>query len=135
MTRRTSIALRSALAATVGTVCLLASTGSNAGVYAHRSHVTGRPTLLPRYYGGGYDTGGYYGAYASGTYPGGYDGSYVNRSYVTGRPTLLPRYYGGYDTGGYDDAYAAVGYPDGYYGGYVNPFRSYRGGPKSGWWD
>jgi hypothetical protein len=52
------------------------------------------------YYSGGYGTGGYYGAYAAGGYPGYYGGYagdggyYANRSYVTGRPTLFPRYYG-----------------------------------------
>jgi len=93
------------------------------GYYANRSYVTGRPTLVPRYYGGydtagysgGYAAGGYpgyygayaaggpgyYGAYAAGGYPsyyGGYAGDggyYANRSYVTGRPTLFPRYYSG----------------------------------------
>src|SRR5215831_14346808 len=64
------------------------------GVYANRNYVTGRPTLIPRYYGG-YGTGGQYGAYAAGGYPGGDYGVYANRSYVTGRPTLFPRYYGG----------------------------------------
>jgi hypothetical protein len=79
------------------------------GVYANRSYVTGRPTLIPRYYGGyggyaagsypgyygGYAPGGYYGAYAGGGgYPGYYGGGvYANRSYVTGRPTLFPRRY------------------------------------------
>lgn len=33
------------------------------GVYANQSYVTGRPTLIPRYYGG-------YGAYAATGYPG-----------------------------------------------------------------
>ncbi len=56
--------------------------GGYYGGYANRSHVTGRPTLVPRYYGGTYAAGGYY-------------GGYTNRSYVTGRPTLFPRYYGG----------------------------------------
>jgi hypothetical protein len=126
MTRQTFVALRLALAAAAATACLFASTAdSYAGVYAHRSHVTGRPTLLPRYYGGDHGTGGYYGPYASGDYP----GAYANRSYVTGRPTLLPRYYGGYD-----DAYAAGGYPDSYYGGYANPFPQYHGGPKGLWY-
>jgi hypothetical protein len=63
------------------------------GGYAHRSYVTGRPTLFPRYYGG-YGTSGYRGSYAA--YPAGYYGGYANRSYVTGRPTLFPRYYGGW---------------------------------------
>jgi hypothetical protein len=88
--------------------------------YANRSYVTGRPTLIPRYYGGyaagnyycsygvgcGYGAENYYGSYnipgfpASfygeyGGYSDGYYGRYVNRSYVTGRPTL-PRYYGGW---------------------------------------
>jgi hypothetical protein len=87
---------------------------------ANRSYVTGRPTLIPRYYGGyaagnyycsygvgcGYGAENYYGSYnipgfpASfygeyGGYSDGYYGRYVNRSYVTGRPTL-PRYYGGW---------------------------------------
>ena len=72
--------------------------GGYYGGYANRSHVTGRPTLVPRYYGGGYPGG--YGAYAAGGYPGGYyggyanNGVYANRSYVTGRPTLIPRRYG-----------------------------------------
>ena len=71
------------------------------GVYANRSYVTGRPTLIPRYYGGygAYASGdypGYYGGYAAGGYPGYYGGGYANRSYVTGRPTLFPRYYGGW---------------------------------------
>src|SRR6516162_8818341 len=71
---------------------------ANNGVYANRSYVTGRPTLVPRYYGGGYPGG--YGAYAASGYPGGYyggyanNGVYANRSYVTGRPTLIPRRYG-----------------------------------------
>ena len=34
--------------------------GYDGGVYANRSYVTGRPTLIPRYYGG-YAAGGYYG--------------------------------------------------------------------------
>jgi hypothetical protein len=74
--------------------------GYGDGVYANRSYVTGRPTLIPRYYGG-------YGAYAADGSPGyyggygayaadGYQGYYANRSYVTGRPTLFPRYYGGW---------------------------------------
>jgi len=37
------------------------ATGSS-GVYANRSYITGRPTLIPRYYGG-------YGAYAADGYP------------------------------------------------------------------
>jgi hypothetical protein len=69
--------------------------GGYYGGYAHRSYVTGRRTLIPRYYGGGYP-GSYYGAYAAGGYPGGYYGGYANRSYVTGRPTLIPRHYGGW---------------------------------------
>ena len=67
------------------------------GGYANRSYVTGRATLLPRYYGaytagysGGYDSG--YGSYAA-AYPASSYGGYANYSYVTGRPTLLPRYY------------------------------------------
>jgi hypothetical protein len=52
--------------------------GYYGGGYAHRSYVTGRPTLFPRYYG-----------YAGGNY-----GGYAHRSYITGRPTLFPRYYG-----------------------------------------
>ena len=67
---------------------------SEYGGYAHRSYVTGRPTLVPRYYGG-YGTGDNYGAYAAYGYPSGY-GGYAHRSYVTGRPTLIPRYYGGW---------------------------------------
>jgi hypothetical protein len=63
--------------------------GYSSGVWANRSYVTGRPTLIPRYYGGT----GYYGDYAAGGYPG---GVWANRSYVTGRPTLIPRYYGGW---------------------------------------
>jgi hypothetical protein len=79
------------------------------GGYANRSYVTGRPTLFPRYYGGGYGWGTGYGAYAA-SQPWDYDvygpggnygasaypgyGGYANRSYVTGRPTLFPRYYG-----------------------------------------
>jgi hypothetical protein len=66
------------------------------GGYANRSYVTGRPTLIPRYYGADATAGYYpgsYGAYAAGGYPG-YYGGYANRSYVTGRPTLIPRYYG-----------------------------------------
>ena len=72
--------------------------GGYYGGYANRSYVTGRPTLVPRYYGGGYPGG--YGAYAASGYPGGYyggyanNGVYANRSYVTGRPTLIPRRYG-----------------------------------------
>jgi len=67
------------------------------GGYANRSYVTGRPTLVPRYYGAytaGY-SGGYYGGYGSyaAAYPASSYGGYANRSYVTGRPTLLPRYY------------------------------------------
>ena len=107
MTRRTSNTLRFALAAAVGTMCLFASTaGSYAEVYANRSYVTGRPTLVPRYYGGGYGT---YGAYAAGGY------------------------YGGYNPGGPYGAYAADGYPEGYYAGYPYQFPRYHGGPK-GWW-
>ena len=53
------------------------ATGSS-GVYANRSYITGRPTLIPRYYGG-------YGAYAADGYPNG--GVYAHRSYITGRPT------------------------------------------------
>src|SRR6516165_8442695 len=72
--------------------------GGYYGGYSNRSYVTGRPTLVPRYYGGGYPGG--YGAYAASGYPGGYyggyanNGVYANRSYVTGRPTLIPRRYG-----------------------------------------
>jgi hypothetical protein len=70
--------------------------GGYYGGYANRSYVTGRPTLLPRYYGGSYAASGYAGDYYGGYgYPGGYYGGYANRSYVTGRPTLFPRYYGG----------------------------------------
>jgi hypothetical protein len=69
--------------------------GYDGGVYAHRSYVTGRPTLFPRYYGV-YGTGGSYGAYAASGYPGYGGGVYAHRSYVTGRPTLFPRYYGGW---------------------------------------
>src|SRR5262249_45218952 len=59
--------------------------GYYGGGYVNRSYVTGRPTLIPRYYGG-YGTGGYDGSYAAVGYPGGYyGGGYVNRSYVTGR--------------------------------------------------
>lgn len=68
--------------------------GGYYGAYANRSYVTGRPTLVPRYYGGSYAAGtyptDYYGSY-------GYYGGYSNRSYVTGRPTLIPRYYGGWN--------------------------------------
>jgi hypothetical protein len=67
--------------------------GYYGGVYANRSYITGRPTLIPRYYGG-YGAGSYYGSYARG-YPSYYGGVYANRSYITGRPTLIPRYYGG----------------------------------------
>ena len=67
--------------------------GYYGGGYANRSYVTGRPTLIPRYYGSD-GTGGYSGSYAAAGYPGNY-GGYANRSYVTGRPTLVPRYYGG----------------------------------------
>jgi len=62
---------------------------SYSGGYANQSYVTGRPTLLPRYYGGSY--AGYYGGGYAGN-----NGGYANRSYVTGRPTLLPRHYGGW---------------------------------------
>ncbi len=90
--------------------------GYPGGVWANRSYVTGRPTLIPRYYGG-YGTG-YYGGYAAGGYPG---GVWANRSYVTGRPTLIPRYYGGY---GYGQSYGNYGR---YYG---NPNN--RGGLVGG---
>ncbi len=91
------------------------------GRSVNRSYVTGRPTLIPRYYGGyaagnyycsygvgcGYGAENYYGSYdipgfpasfygVYGGYSDGYYGRYVNRSYSTGRPTLLPRYYGGW---------------------------------------
>jgi len=91
------------------------------GRYVNRSYITGRPTLIPRYYGGyaagnyycsygvgcGYGAENYYGSYdipgfpasfygVYGGYSDGYYGRYVNRSYVTGRPTLVPRYYGGW---------------------------------------
>jgi hypothetical protein len=92
------------------------------GRYVNRSTIAGRPTLIPRYYGGyaagnyycsygvgcGYGSlGDYYGSFAIPGFPasfygeyggysdGYYGGRYVNRSYVTGRPTL-PRYYGGW---------------------------------------
>jgi hypothetical protein len=89
--------------------------------YVNRSYVTGRPTLIPRTYGGyaagnyycsygvgcGYGAENYYASYnmpgfpasfygVYGGYSDGYYGRYVNRSYVTGRPTLVPRYYGGW---------------------------------------
>jgi hypothetical protein len=91
-----------------------------ARAYANRSYVTGRPTLIPRTYGGyaagnyycsygvgcGYGAENYYASYIAPGFPasfygeyGGYSdgyysryyGRYVNRSYVTGRPTLVPR--------------------------------------------
>jgi len=65
------------------------------GGYVNRSYVTGRRTIVPRYYGG-YAADPYYGAYATGGYPVGYGGGYANRSYITGRPTIIPRYYGGF---------------------------------------
>jgi hypothetical protein len=111
MTRQTFDTLRFALAAAAATICLFASTADGyASGYTHRSHVTGRPTLLPRYYGGDYGTGGY-GAYASSDYRGGYYG---------------------YGSGSYYGAYAEGDYPDGYYGGYPTSFPRYHGGPK-GW--
>lgn len=89
------------------------------GRYLNRSYVTGRPTPIPRYYGG-YAAGNYYCSYSVGCgygaenyyasydmpglpasfwgeyggYSDGYYGRYVDRSYVTGRPTVVPRYYG-----------------------------------------
>jgi len=71
--------------------------GAYYGGYANRSYVTGRRTLIPRYYGAyaAAYPGGYYGVYpalADRSY--GAYGSYANRSYVTGRRTLIPRYYG-----------------------------------------
>jgi len=85
--------------------------------YVNRSYATGRPTLIPSYYGG-YAAGNYYCSYGVGCgygaenyyasfnipgfpasfygvfggYSDGYYGRYVNRSYTTGRPTLVPRY-------------------------------------------
>ena len=72
--------------------------GYYGGGYANRSYITGRPTLIPRYYGG-YDSYAAVGYPASdyGTYGGYYGGGYANRSYITGRPTLIPRYYGGWN--------------------------------------
>ena len=87
------------------------------GRTVNRSTITGRPTLVPRYYGGyaagnyycsygvgcGYGADNYYASYnvpgfpasfygVYGGYSDGYYGRYVNRSYVTGRPTPIPRY-------------------------------------------
>jgi hypothetical protein len=87
------------------------------GRYVNRSTIAGRPTLIPRYYGGysagnyycsygvgcGYGADNYYASYnvpgfpasfygVYGGYSDGYYGRYVNRSYVTGRPTPIPRY-------------------------------------------
>ncbi|MFO1110092.1 MAG: hypothetical protein U1E61_12965 [Bradyrhizobium sp.] len=81
-----------------------------------RSHVTGRPALVPRYTGGyrpgnyycsygvgcGYDIDNYYAAYVAPGFPasfygvyGGYSdgayGRYVNPGYSSGRPTRFPR--------------------------------------------
>jgi hypothetical protein len=96
---------------------------AQARVYArcvNRSYVTGRPTEVPRYYGGyaagnyycsygvgcGYGAENYYASYKMpglppsfwgeyGGYSDGYYGRYVNPSYVTGRPTMVSRYCGG----------------------------------------
>jgi hypothetical protein len=91
------------------------------GRYVNRSYVTGRPALIPRYYGG-YATGNYYCSYGVGCgygaenyyasynmpglppsfwgeyggYSDGFYGRYVNPRYITGRPTVEPHYYGGW---------------------------------------
>jgi hypothetical protein len=63
---------------------VLTASTADAGGYAHRSYVTGRPTLFPRYYAGNY------GAYRYGLYPYGY---YEGTAW--GGPVLWwPRYYG-----------------------------------------
>ena len=87
--------------------------------YVNRGYVTGRPTEIPRYYGGyaagnyycsygvgcGYGAENYYASYKMpglpaffwgefGGYSDGFYGRYVNPSYVTGRPTVVPRYCG-----------------------------------------
>jgi len=106
MNRRTFNALRFALAATAGTLCLFikenTSSTQRSSLITQADARVGRPgtpmsvagvarrQTRRSYYG----TGGYYGAYAAGGYPGGYyGGTYANRSYVTGRPTLIPRRY------------------------------------------
>ena len=90
--------------------------------YANRSYVyvPGRPTLIPRTYGGyaagnyycsygvgcGYGAENYYSSYLMpgfpasfygvyGGYSDGYYGRWVNPGYTTGRPTPIPRTHGG----------------------------------------
>jgi hypothetical protein len=79
------------------------------GRTANRGYVVGRPTLIPRTYGG-YAPGNYYCSYGVGC---GYGAENYYASYVM--PGFPPGFYGVYG-----------GYSDGYYGRTVN--RSYLTG-------
>jgi hypothetical protein len=103
MTRRTLNALRFAMAAAAGTICLFIndnmSSAQRSNLITQADAEIGQPWTAMS--GAGvarrharrayYCNAGYYGAYTAG-YPAGYYGGYANYSHVTGR-TLLPRYY------------------------------------------
>jgi len=85
MTKPARNALRFALAAAAGTVCLFINDSTS---LAQRSSLISRAdakSVAPHHYGSG--AGSYYGA--SG---GAYYGGYANRGSVTGKRTLIPRH-------------------------------------------
>jgi len=85
MTKPARNALRFALAAAAGTVCLFINDNTS---LAQRSSLISRAdakSVAPHHYGSG--AGSYYGA--SG---GAYYGGYANRGSVTGKRTLIPRH-------------------------------------------
>jgi len=95
MTRRTLNALRLALAAAAGTVCLFINDNMSTAQRSSMITLADAKAVAPHRYG--YDAGGYYGvypAYADRSY--GAYGSYANRNHVTGGRTLIPLHCGGY---------------------------------------
>ena len=139
MTKLARNALRFALAAAAGTVCLFINMsttersslitqadarigepltpGSVAGVARRQT----RRAVRRNYYG--YGAGGYYGAY--GGYPSAYYGGYPSAYYGGyGAYAAYPGAYPVYPGGGYYGAYGR-----GYYGGYAN--RSYVTGRRT----
>ena len=85
MTKLARNALRFALAAAAGTVCLFINDNTSLAQRSSLISQADAKSVAPHHYGSG--AGGYYGA--SG---GAYYGGYANRGSVTGKRTLIPRH-------------------------------------------